>query len=149
MKNRLCRNPRRHSLARISQVVFSPSGEAAISEFREGWSVVLVCFCVATFAWGFGFMANRCFSPSCTRARLADLADRIGDHGELLTGAVLLTCVHRVIEVLGPRLLLAGGTAIMAVSAIGMSHVQAPWQLYLCGIVMAVGWAAPPPRRSR
>ena len=29
--------------------------EAETSEFREGWSVVLVCFCVATFAWGFGF----------------------------------------------------------------------------------------------
>ena len=59
-----------------------------------------------------------------------------------LTGAVLLTCVHRVIELLGPRLLLAGGTAIMAASAIGLSHVQAPWQLYLCSIVMAIGWAA-------
>ena len=30
----------------------------------------------------------------------------------------------------------------MAVSAIGLSRVQAPWQLYLCSIVMAVGWAA-------
>ncbi len=54
---------------------------------------------------------------------------------------MLLSRVHRAIEVLGPRLLLAGGVAIMAVSAIGLSRVQAPWQLYLCSIVMAVGWA--------
>ena len=27
----------------------------ATGEFRQGWPVVLACFCTATFAWGFGF----------------------------------------------------------------------------------------------
>jgi MFS family permease len=116
--------------------------EAETSEFREGWSVVLVCFCVATFAWGFGFYGQSVFLAELHATRgwptsLIASATTVN----YLTGAVLLTCVHRVIEVLGPRLLLAGGTAIMAASAIGLSHVQAPWQLYLCSVVMAVGWA--------
>jgi MFS family permease len=116
--------------------------EAPASEFRQGWSVVLVCFCVATFAWGFGFYGQSVY--------LADLHATRGWPSSLiasattvnyLVGAVLLSRVHRAIEVLGPRLLLAGGVAIMAVSAIGLSRAQAPWQLYLCSIVMAVGWA--------
>jgi MFS family permease len=103
---------------------------------------VLVCFCVATFAWGFGFYGQSVY--------LADLHATRGWPSSLiasattvnyLVGAVLLSRVHRAIEVLGPRLLLAGGVAIMAVSAIGLSRAQAPWQLYLCSIVMAVGWA--------
>ena len=127
---------------RMSQVVVSAPGEAATSEFREGWSVVLACFCVATFAWGFGFYGQSVFLAELHATRgwptsLIASATTVN----YLTGAVLLTCVHRVIEVLGPRLLLAGGTAIMAAGAIGLSRVQAPWQLYLCSIVMAVGWA--------
>src|SRR6185437_10807908 len=31
------------------------SGEEADSEFRLGWPVVLACFCMAVFSWGFGF----------------------------------------------------------------------------------------------
>ncbi len=116
--------------------------EAETSEFREGWSVVLVCFCVATFAWGFGFYGQSVFLAELHATRgwptsLIASATTVN----YLTGAVLLTCVHRAIDKLGPRLLLAGGTAIMAVSAIGLSRVQAPWQLYLCSTVMAIGWA--------
>jgi MFS family permease len=127
----------------MSELAISQSTEASASEFRQGWSVVLVCFCVATFAWGFGFYGQSVY--------LADLHATRGWPSSLiasattvnyLIGALLLSRVHQAIEVLGPRLLLAGGVVIMAVSAIGLSRVQAPWQLYLCSIVMAVGWAA-------
>ncbi len=116
--------------------------ERAAGEFRQGWSVVLVCFCVATFAWGFGFYGQSVY--------LADLHATRGWPASLiasattvnyLTGALLLTRVHRAIEVLGPQLLLAGGVVIMAAGAIGISRVQAPWQLYLWSVVMAFGWA--------
>ncbi len=127
----------------MSELAITSATRAAASEFRQGWPVVLVCFCVATFAWGFGFYGQSVY--------LADLHATRGWPSSLiasattvnyLTGALLMSCVHRAIEVLGPRLLLAGGVVIMAVSAIGLSRVQAPWQLYLCGIVMAFGWAA-------
>lgn len=126
----------------MSQVTIA-APVAAHSEFRHGWSVVLACFGVATFAWGFGFYGQSVF--------LADLHATRGWPASLiasattvnyLTGALLLTRIHRAIEVLGPRRLLAGGVAIMAVAAVGMSRVQAPWQLYLCAVVMATGWAS-------
>jgi MFS family permease len=113
------------------------------SEFRQGWSVVLACFCAATFAWGFGFYGQSVY--------FADLHAMRGWPASLiasattvyyLAGAVLLTRVHRAIELLGSRLLLASGSVILGAGAIGLSRVQAPWQLYLCDLVMAVGWAA-------
>jgi hypothetical protein len=31
------------------------------TEFRSGWPAVLACFCVAVFAWGFGFYGQAVF----------------------------------------------------------------------------------------
>src|SRR6478752_4070298 len=123
MKNRLSatgarstsmQGPNAHRSPGMNGVTAS-TVEAETSEFREGWSVVLVCFCVATFAWGFGFYGQSVFLAElhATRGWTTSLIAS-ATTVNYLTGAVLLTCVHRVIEVLGPRLLLAGGTAIMA-----------------------------------
>jgi MFS family permease len=113
------------------------------NEFRRAWPVVVACFCVATYAWGFGFYGQSVF-----------LAELHASHGwptsliasattlNYLVGAVLLARVHRVLDVLGARVLLAGGVVIMGAGAIGMSRVDAPWQLYLCNAVMATGWAS-------
>ena len=59
-----------------------------------------------------------------------------------LSGGVLLIYVHRAIELLGPRLLLASGAVVLGVGTIGLSRAQAPWELYASGVVMAIGWAA-------
>jgi MFS family permease len=127
----------------MSQIVVSAPVEASAGEFRQGWPVVLACFCTAVFAWGFGFYGQSVY--------LADLHQTRGWPASLiasattvyyLVGAVLLTRVHRAIELLGPRLLLAAGAIILGLGVIGLSRVHAPWQLYVCGIVMAIGWAA-------
>ena len=127
----------------MSSVVAVAFTTPQTSEFRQGWSVVLACFCAATFAWGFGFYGQSVY--------FADLHAMRGWPASLiasattvyyLAGAVLLTRVHRAIELLGSRLLLASGSVILGAGAIGLSRVQAPWQLYLCDLVMAVGWAA-------
>jgi MFS family permease len=126
----------------MSEITASPNAIASESEFREGWSVVLVCFCVATFAWGFGFYGQSVFLAElhATRGWPTTLIAS-ATTANYLIGAVLLTCVHRAIEVVGPRTLLAGGTGLMAIGAIGLSRVQAPWELYLWSVVMATGWA--------
>ncbi|HET6196138.1 MAG TPA: MFS transporter [Acetobacteraceae bacterium] len=126
----------------MSQIAALPNVATRASEFRAGWSVVLACFCVATFAWGFGFYGQSVYLAELHATRgwptsLIASATTVN----YLTGALLLTRVHRAIEVLGPRLLLAGGVTIMAAGAMGLSAVQAPWQLYLCSVVMAIGWA--------
>jgi MFS family permease len=127
----------------MSQIVVSAPVAAPAGEFRQGWSVVLACFCTATFAWGFGFYGQSVY--------FADLHQTRGWPASLiasattvyyLAGAVLLTRVYRAIELLGPRLLLASGAIVLGLGVIGLSRAQAPWQLYACGIVMATGWAA-------
>jgi MFS family permease len=114
-----------------------------VSEFRRGWPVVLACFCTAVFAWGFGFYGQSVY--------FADLHVSRGWSASLiasattvyyLAGGLLLACVHRAIGLLGPRLLLAAGATILTAGVIGLSRAEAPWQLYACGLVMAIGWAA-------
>ncbi len=127
----------------MSQIALPSIAEAPTSEFRQGWPVVLACFCTAVFAWGFGFYGQSVY--------FADLHQTRGWPASLiasattvyyLAGAVLLARVHRAIALLGPRLLLACGAIVLGLGAIGLSRAQAPWQLYACGIVMAAGWAA-------
>jgi MFS family permease len=123
----------------MSQIVL----DAPASEFRHGWSVVLACFCTAVFAWGFGFYGQSVYLAELHHAR-GWPASLIASATTVyyLTGAVLLTRVHHAITRFGPRLLLSSGAIVLGLGAIGLSRVEAPWQLYACGIVMAAGWAA-------
>jgi MFS family permease len=99
-------------------------------------------FCVATYAWGFGFYGQSVFLAKL-HASHGWPTSLIGSATTLnyLVGAVLLARVHRALDVLGPRVL-AGGVVIVGAGAISMSRVGAPWQLYLCNAVMATGWAS-------
>ncbi len=123
----------------MSQVVAVPE----VGEFRRGWPVVLACFCTAVFAWGFGFYGQSVYFADlhATRGWSASLIAS-ATTVYYLTGGVLLICVHRAIDLLGPRLLLASGAVVLGVGTIGLSRSQAPWELYAWGIVMAIGWAA-------
>jgi len=115
----------------------------ATSEFRQGWPVVLACFCTATFAWGFGFYGLSVY--------FADLHTTRGWPASLiasattvyyLAGGLLLLWIHRVFAGLGPRRLLVCGAVILGVGAIGLTRAQLAWELYVWAIVMAAGWAA-------
>src|ERR1700745_1663403 len=100
----------------MSQIAVTSQTAAEETEFRQGWSVVLACFCAATFAWGFGFYGQSVY--------LADLHATRGWPASLiasattvyyLAGALLLTRVHRAIEFCGPRMLLASGSVILGI----------------------------------
>ena len=126
----------------MSSATALPRAGAEPSEFREGWPIVLACFCAATFAWGFGFYGQSVY--------LAELQQTHGWSASLiasattvyyLAGAFLLTLVHRVIAFIGPRAMLAAGAVILGAGVIGLSRAEVPWQLFACSMVMAAGWA--------
>jgi hypothetical protein len=123
----------------MSQVIAVPE----VGEFRQGWPVVLACFCTAVFAWGFGFYGQSVYFAAlhATRGWSASLISS-ATTVYYLTGGILLIYVHRAIDLLGPRLLLASGAVVLGVGTIGLSRAQAPWELYAWGVVMAIGWAA-------
>lgn len=105
--------------------------------------MVLAGFCIAVFAWGFGFYGQSVY--------FADLHATHGWPASLiasattvyyLAGGLLLAYVHRAMDLLGPRILLASGAVVLGIGAMWLSRVTAPWQLYAAGLVMAVGWSA-------
>jgi MFS family permease len=123
-------------------VAAPPRAPAQPSEFRDGWPVILACFCTAIFAWGFGFYGQSVYLAELQHARgwPASLI-AAGTTVYYLAGAFLLTLVHRVLARIGPRLLLAGGAVVLGAGAVGLSEAQVPWQLFACSLVMAAGWA--------
>ena len=117
--------------------------DATPGEFRRGWPAVLACFCVATFAWGFGFYGQSVYFAALQQLHgwpASLIASATTTY--YLAGAVFLTQVHRASALLGPRMLLGSGAVILGAGVIGLSQAFAPWQLYLCSIVMAIGWSA-------
>lgn len=113
------------------------------TEFRRGWPVVLACFCVAVFAWGFGFYGQSVFLAELHRLHGWPVAI-IGAATTFfyLCGAVLVLFVHQILDRTGPRVLLTTGVLLLGLGAIGFSNAAAPWQLFAAGLVMGAGWAA-------
>ena len=115
----------------------------AAGEFRHGWSVVLACFCTAIFAWGFGFYGQAVYFADLhvTRGWPASLIAS-ATTVYYLVGAVLLTRVHQIHGAAWPDgCCWQCGVMVLGAGVVGLSRVQAPWQLYLCSVVMAAGWA--------
>jgi predicted MFS family arabinose efflux permease len=121
----------------------SVTNVTAQTEFRRGWASVLACFCVAVFAWGFGFYGQAVFLSELHRMH-GWPTSAIGAATTVyyLAGALLIPFIHQTLERTGPRFLLIGGVLLLGVGAAGFSNAAAPWQLYIAGLVMAAGWAA-------
>jgi MFS family permease len=104
-----------------SRPLYSREPGAAESEFRHGWPVVLACFSVAVFAWGFG-----AFGPA---VYLAELQRRTGWSAALIggatttsfvIGALMLPWVGAAIERFGARTILSGGVVLLGAGAVGV-----------------------------
>jgi predicted MFS family arabinose efflux permease len=114
----------------------------APNEFRRGWPVVAACFCTAVFAWGFGFYGQAVYLAELQRlhgwpAGLISSATTC----YYLAGACLMTFVHRAIQRAGPRIVLGTGALLLGIGAMLLSKVTAPWQMFVCVVPMAAGWA--------
>jgi predicted MFS family arabinose efflux permease len=108
----------------------------------EGWRIVSVCFLVATFGWAFGFYGQSVYLAELHRAHgwPASLISGATTFFYLF-GALVVVFVAEAVRKFGPRNCLIAGTFAMALAAIGIGQVSAPWQLYLADAVLAFGWA--------
>ena len=118
-------------------------GGAPETEFRRGWPAVLACFCVAVFAWGFGFYGQAVFLAELHRlhgwpASTISAATTVF----YLCGALLMPFIQQTLDRTGARALLIGGVLLLGLGAAGFSNAAEPWQLFAAGVVMAAGWAA-------
>jgi MFS family permease len=113
------------------------------TSFRyDGWRIVMVCFLLATFGWGFGFYGQSVYVAELQRLHgwPASLISS-GTTFFYLFGALLVAFISEAIKAFGPRSCLIAGTIVMAAGGIAIGQVREPWQLYLANAVLAFGWA--------
>jgi len=108
----------------------------------EGWRIVAVCFCVATFGWGLGFYGQSVYLAELHRLRgWPSSLVSAGTTFFYLSGAALVVFVAEAMRAFGPRNCLLAGIVAMAIAAVMMGQVTSPWQLYLADALLAFGWA--------
>jgi MFS family permease len=132
----------------IRAMLFQPkltpaaTSDEASPRYR-GWRVVIACFTVAMFAWGFGFYGHGVF--------LAELRAARGWPASLISGATTLYYFVGAIAVIyvsdavrrfGPRWVMLAGVLMLAAAALLVGIVAEPWQLYAAYLLMSAGWAA-------
>jgi predicted MFS family arabinose efflux permease len=108
----------------------------------DGWRIVVVCFLMATFGWGFGFYGQSVY--------LAELHRLYGWPASLISagtsffyllGAVMIAFVSEAMRAFGPRNCLLAGVVAMAAAGALIGQVTTPWQLYAADALLALGWA--------
>lgn len=106
-----------------------------------GWRVVLGCFLIAVFLFGFGLYGHGVY--------LAELQRLNGWPAALISGAstlsfllanVFATFTNELVARLGPKRLVLLGIAALASSMTLLAWATAPWQLYAAFILMSLGW---------
>lgn len=133
---------RRTKIGSMTPAPTSPPETDEASPRYPGWRVVFVCFLIATFSWGLCFYGlsvylvelQRLYGWSTSWISLASSAF-------YLASAVFVVYVSEFLRRLGPRRLMLAGTITLAISAVGIGLVSAPWHLALAYLVMSFAWA--------
>jgi len=117
----------------------SPSDEASLR--YAGWRVVLACFLMALFLFGFALYGHGVY--------LAELQRLHGWPAALISGAstlslllanIFATFTSELVARLGPRRLVLLGIAALASSMTLLAFATEPWQLYVAFFLMSFGW---------
>jgi MFS family permease len=121
--------------------LIEPDHDDEASPRYAGWPVVLACFLVALFIFGFGLYGHGIYVAEFQRLR--------GWPAALVSGASTLSFLlsnifamftSELIARLGLRRLVLCGIAGLAASTTLLAVAREPWQLYLALIVMSLGW---------
>jgi MFS family permease len=117
----------------------SPSDETSLR--YGGWRVVLACFLMALFLFGFALYGQGVY--------LVELQRLNGWPTSLISGAstlsfllanIFATFTNELVARLGARRLVLLGIAALAASMTLLAWATAPWQLYVAFILMSLGW---------
>jgi MFS family permease len=106
-----------------------------------GWRVVLACFLVALFIFGFGLYGHAVYLAELQRLHgwstgLTSNASTLS----FLLGSLLAAFTSDVMVRTGPGRFLLAGIFALAASTTLLAFAQTPWQLYAAYILLACGW---------
>jgi MFS family permease len=109
----------------------------------HGWWVVVCCFTIALYGWGFGFYGLALYLVALHNAwdwSPAQISSAITFY--YIAGAFLVMQVGDLIHKHGARPVVLAGSAMMALGVAGLTMARELWQLYVAVAVMIPGWAA-------
>jgi MFS family permease len=106
-----------------------------------GWRVVLACFLVALFIFGFGLYGHAVYLAELQRLHgwstgLISNASTLS----FLLGSLLAAFTNDALVRIGAGRLLLCGILALAASTTWLAFAEAPWQLYAAYILLACGW---------
>ncbi len=106
-----------------------------------GWRVVLACFLVALFIFGFGLYGHAVYLAELQRLHgwstgLISAASTMS----FLLGSALAAFTHDVMARIGAGRMLLAGILALAGSTTLLAFAETPWQLYAAYGLLAFGW---------
>jgi MFS family permease len=106
-----------------------------------GWRVVLACFLVALFIFGFGLYGHAVYLAELQRLHgwstgLISNASTLS----FLLGSVLAAFTSDVMVRIGTGRFLLCGICALAASTTLLAFAETPWQLYAAYLLLACGW---------
>jgi MFS family permease len=106
-----------------------------------GWRVVLACFLVEMFLFGFGLYGHAVYLAELQRlygwpTALISTASTLS----FLLGSLLAVFTNDVLVSMGPKPFLLAGLSALGASTALLAFTAAPWQLYAAYVLMAFGW---------
>jgi MFS family permease len=116
-----------------------PVDESSLS--YPGWRVVLACFLVALFIFGFGLYGHAVYLAELQRLHgwstgLISNASTLS----FLLGSLLAVFTSDLMVRMGTRRFLLCGIFALAASTTLLAFAETPWQLYAAYILLACGW---------
>jgi MFS family permease len=117
----------------------SSAEESSLS--YPGWRVVLACFLVALFIFGFGLYGHAVYLAELQRLHgwstgLISNASTLS----FLLGSLLVVFTSDVMARIGTGRFLLAGIFALAASTTLLAFAETPWQLYAAYILLACGW---------
>jgi MFS family permease len=106
-----------------------------------GWRVVLACFLVALFIFGFGLYGHGVYVAELQRLHGWPTA-LISSASSLtfLLSSIFAAFTNELIARLGSKCLILLGIAALSASIVLLAFATNPWQLYVAFILMSLGW---------
>ena len=124
-----------------AQDVTTQAAPAESSLRYAGWRVVLACFLMALFLFGFGLYGHGVFLVELQRLHGWPAASiSFGSTLSLLISNILAMFTPELMARLGPKRLVLFGLAGFAASMVLLAGATELWQIYAAFTLMSLGW---------
>jgi MFS family permease len=111
-----------------------------------GWRVVIGCFTMTFFGFGFGFYGHSVYLATLTIHDGGELLIAVGTVSAAVTAyylaaAAIMVFISDMVAKLGPRLFATMGALMMGISLVLIAHIRTAFDLFVAYLAMAPAFA--------